>query len=285
MELLPDEVDEELNHTIGPSDYHRDDAWKRNVVAHYESNLRRMIAIARNAGAKIVFVSPASNEKNCSPFKSEHAPEFSPLESDRFQSLLTDAQMASGSGDHNLAVKLLEQARSLDPDFADMQYQLGRAYLELDQQPEALTALRRAINTDVCPLRAVDEIENAIAKVTQDYSVPRVDFLKKLRAYSEQKFNTSILGEETFLDHVHPTIEVNRQLAMWIIEELQEQKLVQGQGIASPQFADQLDQIRHKVLSESMLIRKHLLCVTWPRSCTGPGNSLKQFHSHATPSN
>lgn len=62
-ELLPGEVDERLNHTVGPTDYVRDDAWQTAVVAHYRLNLRRMVAIADECGAKIVFVVPASNEK------------------------------------------------------------------------------------------------------------------------------------------------------------------------------------------------------------------------------
>ncbi len=62
-----------LNHTIGPVDYHRDDDWKEKVLASYEQNVRRMVAIAREKGIPILLVTPASNEKDCSPFKWEYS--------------------------------------------------------------------------------------------------------------------------------------------------------------------------------------------------------------------
>ncbi len=56
--VLPGEVDEELNHTVGPTDYHRDDAWRASVIKHYQANLQRMIDIAKRSLAKIVFITP-----------------------------------------------------------------------------------------------------------------------------------------------------------------------------------------------------------------------------------
>tara|TARA_R110002072_G_scaffold38414_2_gene111349 strand:- start:14268 stop:16277 length:2010 start_codon:yes stop_codon:yes gene_type:complete len=66
---LAAEVDERLNHTVGPSDYVRDEEWSDNVRKHFRFNVRRMISIAQSANAKILFVVPASNEKDCGPFK------------------------------------------------------------------------------------------------------------------------------------------------------------------------------------------------------------------------
>ncbi len=48
--ILPTEVDEMLNHTVGPIDYHRDPEWKRVYLRHYRSNLERMVSIARELG-------------------------------------------------------------------------------------------------------------------------------------------------------------------------------------------------------------------------------------------
>ncbi len=51
-ELLPAEVDEVLNHSIGPADYQRDDAWRKKVIHHYQLNLARMVKIARDSGRR-----------------------------------------------------------------------------------------------------------------------------------------------------------------------------------------------------------------------------------------
>lgn len=90
-EMPPEEVDEILNHTVGPADYHRDDQWREDVLKHYELNLARMVKIAKQAGSQIVFVTPASNEKDCSPFKSEATQDLSAAQANQFQSLLDQA--------------------------------------------------------------------------------------------------------------------------------------------------------------------------------------------------
>ena len=71
-EILPAEVDEILNHSAGPTGYHRDSEWAAKVASHYRVNLERMVSLAREAGADVLFVSPAVNLRDCAPFKSEH---------------------------------------------------------------------------------------------------------------------------------------------------------------------------------------------------------------------
>ena len=245
--LLPAEVDEELNHTVGPVDYHRDDAWHAQVVADYESNLHRMLAIAAGCGAKIVFVMPAANEKDCSPFKSE----TSPLTDSTIQQLETHFSQ----GDQALADLQFESAEAayrraleLDERNADTHYRLGRALLQQANLDQAFREFRRAIDEDLCPLRATTEIELSIRRVAQADAVPLVDFQARLRRWTQAQSGSTILGDEQFLDHVHPTIEVNRLMAVWIIEELQQQKLVGGKSITDAERQIELEEIRAKVV-------------------------------------
>ena len=92
------------------------------------------------------------------------------------------------------------------------------------QTSEAQTEFRGALNEDVCPLRAVDEINQSIRSVASDLNVAVVDFESLLRDKCNRDLGHGCLGEEYFLDHVHPTIEVNRELALWIIESLKERR-------------------------------------------------------------
>ena len=66
----PEEVDEMLNHSVGPLQYERNEQWRQEVIFEYGFNLEDMISIARESGAEIVFVSPVSNLRGTSPFKS-----------------------------------------------------------------------------------------------------------------------------------------------------------------------------------------------------------------------
>jgi len=60
-----------LDNRLGPTAYTRDDALRSLTFEQYRANLKRMITIARSAGARIVFVIPASNLRDVSPFKSQ----------------------------------------------------------------------------------------------------------------------------------------------------------------------------------------------------------------------
>jgi hypothetical protein len=71
---LPAEVVTRLDNSVGPQDYHRNELQKRKIKQHYDLNLRRMVKMARSAGARVLFVVPASNLKDSSPFKSSSGP-------------------------------------------------------------------------------------------------------------------------------------------------------------------------------------------------------------------
>jgi tetratricopeptide (TPR) repeat protein len=255
VDVLAPEVDEILNHTIGPVDYHRDVDWRANVLNHYETNLRRMIGIAKRAGAQIVFVTPTANEKNCSPFKSEHRPGLTPLDSERLEMLSgnaeshSDAAIAANAVDTRESVESLQEAIRIDPNYADYHYRLGKAYFALHRYSDAQQSLSRAVNEDVCPLRAVPEIRQAIERVCREMRVPMVDFEHRLRQICESEHGHSILGDEYFLDHVHPTVDVNRRLALWIIEELQSRSLILGSSVVDNSLSSALTAVETKVLS------------------------------------
>ncbi|NNE44712.1 MAG: hypothetical protein HKN12_10915, partial [Gemmatimonadetes bacterium] len=70
-EVLPAEVDAVLDRSIGPDDYRRDDTERVRVLNHFRFNLERIVALARGAGADVLFVTPGSNLADSAPFKSQ----------------------------------------------------------------------------------------------------------------------------------------------------------------------------------------------------------------------
>jgi tetratricopeptide (TPR) repeat protein len=167
--------------------------------------------------------------------------------------LLALAQQAETDAIREDAMKLqplLEALTKIDPNFAEYQYRLGQTYFATDRYADAQLAFSRALTEDVCPLRAVDEIKKAIERVARELQVPVVDFEQKLRQLCDIEFGHSILGEEYFLDHVHPTIDVNRRLAIWIIEELQANAIVQGKRVINMVLADDFSAVEEKVLGQ-----------------------------------
>jgi tetratricopeptide (TPR) repeat protein len=249
-DILPAEVDELLNHTIGPVDYQRDTLWREQVVEHYRLNLQRMVDIATAAGAQIVFVTPASNEKDCSPFKSQVDEALSDSQRAELAGLMQRAQAASATDDYAGAIGLYEQALKIDSGVADAHYQLGTALFANQDFAKAHQAFQRAIEEDVCPLRAIAALTGHVRSVSQRNGVPVVDFEQRLTQQCQQVWGHACLGREFFLDHVHPDINTHRQLAVWIIDSLQQAGWVGGRSLQLPEYAAAVQTVVSRVESE-----------------------------------
>ncbi len=245
-ELLPAEVDEILNHSIGPRDYHRDDDWHANVLRHYEWNLARMVAIARDAGAEIVFVAPASNLRDCWPFKSETSSALSDDRAAEIEQQLELASLMIADERSEAALATCEAILSVDPRNALAHFQAGRALFGLKRFDEAKAAFTRAMDEDVCPLRATSNITAAVFRVAEQQRVMLVDFQHRLDTKCHDELGHGCVGGEHFLDHVHPTIDVHRDLARWIIAELQQQAWLSG----GPPSEAEILQVRQRVESQ-----------------------------------
>ncbi len=211
-----------LDASVGPDAYHRDDALQARVLEHFRYSLARMAEMARAAGAALVLVSPASNLRHSSPFKSESTAGLGAAEQARFSTLFEAARAAAGDGRWPEALAALDEASALDDRHAHSHYLRGRALDRLGRTGEARAAFERARDEDVCPLRALGATRDVVAEVARERGVPLVDFA----ALVEDRSPDGIPGENLFLDHVHPTVEGHRLLALEILDVLEREGLV-----------------------------------------------------------
>jgi tetratricopeptide (TPR) repeat protein len=221
---LSGEVEELLESSAGLDYYHRDSEFSSRVFDHYRLNLRRMVGLARAAGARVILMTVPANEKDFAPFKSQHRDALGADEKAEYARLLEGAASSLEVDEASAARDLAAAAVRLDPLHAEGHYLLGRAQLRLDLIDAAASSFERAIIEDVCPLRAQPEINRAILEVAQEGAV-LVDSRKMLRDHMTDRASHSILGEEFFLDHVHPRIEVNSLLARALVERMREMGL------------------------------------------------------------
>jgi tetratricopeptide (TPR) repeat protein len=223
---LASEVDAILDRSAGPNRYTRDDSLQENILQHYRISLERMVELARTANARIMFVTPASNLKDCSPFKSEHTPGLDQATRQLTEQMLLQGKNAIHLANWNEALALLKKAVSLDPRHAEMQYRLGRTLLALNRYAEAEAALRLARDEDVCPLRALTPMRDIMIDIAKQQHVGLVDYVDLLEVGTQGEYGHPIAGEEFFLDHVHPTIEGHKILALGVIQAMADQGLV-----------------------------------------------------------
>jgi Flp pilus assembly protein TadD/lysophospholipase L1-like esterase len=221
----PDEVDTLganvvtlLDDAVGPSAYTRDDELRDKVLDHFRFNLDRMVKIARSSGAEVVMVTPASNLRDSGPFKSENRDDLNAAEQAEGLELTQKGAEAFQNGDLEGAAELLQRAAWIDGRHADLQFMLGRVLYALGRYDEARTAFEAARDEDVCPLRALGPVPGIVRQVAADHAVPVVDFAALADGVSEH----GIPGNNLFLDHLHPTIDGNRLLALALMDPLVE---------------------------------------------------------------
>jgi len=224
---LPGEVNAILDRSVGPELYKRDDGLRDQIVLHYRVSLERMVDIAKSAAADVIFVTPASNLKDCTPFKSQHTDGIA--ETDRLNSeeLLATALELIRESAWSEALETLDEALAIDPRFAELHYRRGRALLGLGRYEEAGEALRRARDEDVCPLRALSPMRETLSGVAREKGVTLVDFIDLVEERTLAEKGNRIPGQEYFLDHLHPTIAGNRILAVALVRAMIEKGVVQ----------------------------------------------------------
>ena len=240
--VMPEEVDAVLDHTVGPTSYERNDDRRRRILEHFEDNLARIVRVARRAGADVLLVTPASNLKDCSPFKSQHSDGLSEETLQRWTRLYERARRLDRDGKLEAALAAYRRAEEIDARYAELYWRTGRVLLKLKRPDEAKTALARAVDEDVCPLRAVSEIPQIIRRTADRLNVPVVDFERIVGDRCRQQLGHACPGEEFFLDHVHPTISTNGQLAAAIVGRLIESGIIDARSMPTEELVTEVSQ-------------------------------------------
>lgn len=223
-QILPEEVDAILDKTVGPETYTRDEQLWQQTLKHFEFNLQRMEHLADKTSADILFVTAASNIRDFSPFKSEHRVDLSIDEQTQWEKLVHSATVLSRAERNEEALGSLDKALDIDDRHAELHYQRGRLLDRLGKFDLARAAYQRAVDEDVCPLRASSQFQNAVRGVADETDHRLIDFERFVHQWAKD----GIPGDDLFLDHVHLTIDGHRRLADELFQHLEDS------GIVSP---------------------------------------------------
>ncbi len=214
--VLPPEVDALLDHEGGLAAYHRDDQHAQQVVSHFGTNLVRMICLSRKHNIPLLVIQPPSNLSDCPPFKSQFSDSTSEEQIDQIRTLLERASEVL-STDAEQSAHLIRQAVALDPRFAWSWYQLGHTLVGLSQFDDARQAFIRARDEDVCPLRMISALEEAMQRIVSKFDL---DFLNAANLL-QQQCPDGITGNHILADHVHPSFGGHELIAIAIVEWMQ----------------------------------------------------------------
>lgn len=204
--VLAAEVQALLDFQGGLAAYERDSAWREGVIRHFAFNVRRMVARAKRAGVPVILVLPPSNLSDCPPFKS--LPGATLPDADRAAWRDARARLEEARGDVALMVSLLERLRDLDDAFAWTHYTLGKCYESQGRIARARRSFLAAREHDICPLRILAPMEDALRVIAKDTGVTLIDAHARLEASSTEP----VLGDELLVDHIHPSPVRGHQL-------------------------------------------------------------------------
>jgi len=200
------------------------------MLRHFESNLCRMISIARAHGAAIVFITPASNLKDCSPFKSQHAEGLAPEKLREWSAHYKLGKSHEEAGEPEESLSAYHTAQQIDDRFAELHYRMGSVLFRTGRLAEAAASYRRALEEDVCSLRALSAITETARRTGERLKALVIDFELMLRNDCLRNHGHNAPGREYFLDHVHLTIPATRLLAVSVVRGLAQAGVIDGNG-------------------------------------------------------
>ncbi|NLS93635.1 MAG: SGNH/GDSL hydrolase family protein [Planctomycetaceae bacterium] len=213
--ILPEEVDAMLEYRGGMDKYRRDEAWRRDIDAHFKYNLHRMVALARQARVPLLLVNPVCNLRDCPPFKSEHRDGLTPEQLKRWEGLVAEACEHHGENAAE-TLRLLEEALEIDDRHAGLCYLLAKTHDAMGDLSSARQEYIAAKENDICPLRILESMNQAILDTACTTDTPLVDVRRMYDEFCEG----GIPGGMYLIDHVHPSIEGHQLIADLIASKL-----------------------------------------------------------------
>jgi len=209
---LTSEVDALLDYSGGLHDYRRDDPWREPVVNHFRWNVEQMIHACQDRRVPLVLIRPVSNLIDCAPFKFEIDSKLSSEKQTAFIERWDDLRLNRDRIQNPLAE--VEYLMSIDPQHAGALYLKGRLLADQGDWESAKSCFVAARDADVCPLRAITPIVDAVTELAERFEVSLVDAEQLLTELSEHQ----IPGSKWLVDHVHPTIEGHQRIGEALAE-------------------------------------------------------------------
>ena len=202
---LAAEVDALLDYSGGLDEYRRDDPWREPVVDHFRWNVEQMIRECQQRSVPLVLVRPVSNLLDCPPFKFEIDSKLSADQQAEFARRWDNLREQRDANNQPIsdAMAELDKLLALDPQHAGALYLKGRLLADQQDWESAKRYLIAARDADVCPLRAISPIADAVTELANRFDVPLLDAERLISDASDHQLPST----QWLIDHVHPTVE------------------------------------------------------------------------------
>jgi len=189
------------------------DDWRRQqVYRNFERNLRDILRAGLDSGARVLLSTVAVNLKDCPPFGSLISSNLPAGQRAQVEQLLAEGTLLAKQTNLVEAVRRYEQAASLNPRAAELEFRLGESLLGLTNPAAARPHFQQACDLDALTFRADSKLNGIIVEAAQRLAAPRLT-LFDAQADMASDHPNPIPGQEVFFEHVHFNFDGNYRLA------------------------------------------------------------------------
>lgn len=175
-----------------------DDPQIESVHANFGQNLERIVGVAQQQGIETILCTMAVNLRDCPPFGSAHGRVLDEEDATAWQVSFQSGRSALDAGRAIEAKEALTEALRLDPDHAELNYLIAVAMEKSGDTGEAEHFYARARDLDTLRVRTDSKMNDSIRAVAACRGAKLIE--------SEEIFGAAP-GAESFVDHVHFTLE------------------------------------------------------------------------------
>lgn len=183
---------------------------------NFERNLQAIADLGRRKGVDIVFSTLVSNWKDFSPLRSELDPRLSPGDRRALIIHLQNGLKALHNKNFKEGVRMVKKSLALDPKYAFSHYELGRGLEMQGDYSRARDEYLKAREWDRVHLRGCLTFNRIIRRVGERNHDLVIDMGKEF----EQASAHGLVGNNFFLEHVHPNINGHLIMADAIVHSL-----------------------------------------------------------------
>jgi tetratricopeptide (TPR) repeat protein len=189
-----------------------DDPGRLIAYDNFQGNLQDILDAAISEKVPVLLSTVGSNLEQTAPFNSMHSRDLNAAQLGEWESYYNKGITLEAKGAFVDALEQYSLASAIDPGYAELQFRMGRCYLQSGNPELALAAYTKARDHDGLAVRADTRINEIIRESADRHAVDQVrliDAAKLLAADSPD----GIPGRELFYEHVHYTIDGNYKLA------------------------------------------------------------------------
>ena len=202
-----------------------DDPARLRAYANFNGNLEDILRNAHKTDVPVILSTMAVNLKDCAPFASIHAAGLSKDRESEWNKIYQQGVDFETAGSNQEALALYQQAAKIDPQYAELQFRMGRCDLALTNDDQARREFELARDYDALDFRSDTRINSAIKEAASRHAGQGVYLLDAANDLA-QRSPEGIPGLELFYEHVHLNFAGNYLLALGFAE--QAKKLLPG---------------------------------------------------------